>query len=366
MNSRLRIPGSFLVVILAVVLGASGATFHPSAVSASADPRARDARVALVAVGATLISPVIDAIRVLSSEAAINTGTDGRLTFLLLASDSRTSSVSRTDTMMIISIKGKTITAASIPRDTARIPKPASMGGGVFSGKANGILRQLLTGTTLDGALGKFESVVEDLLRIEIDYRALVWFNGFTTLVDKVDPISVNVNREIRDGKLGDDPDGPPGAYFPERKGYAIYAWDPLPNPYCNGAWKNDTNPPIDAAYWCHRALAYMRSRKGPNNSDFVRERRQQEFVVWTTKAVAQSELSALVTTAQAEGLGKWWTNYPITTASALELYNTLQGSSLGQHVVFKPPTFATRIPGTSGYELNVTEIRKWAAQYLK
>jgi anionic cell wall polymer biosynthesis LytR-Cps2A-Psr (LCP) family protein len=298
--------------------------------------------------------------------AALNKGSDGRLTFLLLASDSRVSSVSRTDTMMIISIKGNTITAASIPRDTARLPRPASMGGGVFPGKANTVLRQLLSGTTLDGALSKFEIVFEDLLRIEIDFRAIIWFNGFTTLVDKVDPITVNVTREIRDGKLGEDPDGPAGVYFPKRAGYAIYAWDPLPNPYCNGSWKDDTSPPIDAKFMCHRALPYMRSRKGPNNSDWVRARRQQEFVVATIKAVAQSELSGLVTTAQSEGLGRWWTNYPISLTSAMDLYNEFQGASLGKHVVFKPTTYATRIPGSAGYELKVPAVRAWAAQYLK
>ena len=64
--------------------------------------------------------------------------------------------------------------------------------------------------------------------------------------------------------------------------------------------------------------------------------------------------------------LGKWLTNYPITATSALDLYNALDGSSMGKHVVFKPTKFATRIPGSSGYELKVSEIRAWAAEYLK
>ena len=112
------------------------------------------------------------------------------------------------------------------------------MGGGVFPGKANGILHQLLSGTNLDGALAKFEIVFENLLQIEVDYRALVWFNGFTTLVNTIDPINVNINSEIRDPKHIDDWDGPTGVYFPKWSGYSLYAWDTLPNPYCNGAWK--------------------------------------------------------------------------------------------------------------------------------
>ena len=97
--------------------------------------------------------------------------------------------------MLIMSIKGNTITAASLPRDTGRVPRPASMGGGTFPGKANSILHQLQAGTTLDGALDKFDQVIENIAHIEIDYHALIWFNGFTTLVDKIDPVNVNSTR---------------------------------------------------------------------------------------------------------------------------------------------------------------------------
>jgi len=360
MNFRRRMSSCFIALLLTATVATGGAT------SATASPVMSPRGPDWLRTGMSLALPFRNVIEAIEGSAALDKGSDGRLTFLLLASDSRFSSVSRTDTMMVISVKGNTVTAASIPRDTALLPRPASMGGGVFPGKANTVLRQLLSGSSLEGALSKFEFVIEDLLRIEIDYWALIWFNGFTTLIDKVDPITVNINREIRDGKLGEDPDGQPGVYFPERNGYAIYAWDPLPNPYCNGAWKDDTSPPIDAKYWCHRALPFMRSRKGPGNSDWVRARRQQEFVMSTIKSVAQSELSALVSTGQSEGLGKWLTNYPITATSALDLYNALDGSSMGKHVVFKPTKFATRIPGSSGYELKVSEIRAWAAEYLK
>ena len=147
---------------------------------------------------ATPLRPLIDA---LEGNQSFSTGSDGRLTFVLLGSDSRYSSVSRTDAMLIMSIKGNTITAASLPRDTGRVPRPASMGGGTLSGKANSILRQLMTGTTLDGALNKFDQVIENIAQIEVDYHALIWFNGFTTLVTR-SLIIVNSVRVIYDGSM--------------------------------------------------------------------------------------------------------------------------------------------------------------------
>ncbi|MGI8929542.1 MAG: LCP family protein [Candidatus Limnocylindrales bacterium] len=309
------------------------------------------------------LRPILDA---LDGNQALSRGTDGRLTFLLLGSDARGSTVSRTDSIMLMSIKGNTITSASVPRDTGRVPRPASMGGGTFSGKVNGILRQLVSSTgSLNGGLAAFERVIESVAQIEIDYHALIWFDGFTTLVGKIDPITVNITREIADPKHIDDPNGPAGVYFPKWNGFALNAYNSTSQFYCDGAWRTDPAP-INSANYCRRALPYVRSRKGPDNDDWVRSRRQQEFIASTIKAVGQGELSGLVSTAQAEGMGKWWTNYPITSTSAMDLYNQFQGASLGTHVVWKPSVFAARIPGTSAYELKLTAVRQWSAQYLK
>lgn len=307
--------------------------------------------------------PILDAI---DGPQALSRGSDGRLTFLILGLDSRGSSVTRTDAMLIMSVKGNTITSASLPRDTGRVPRPASMGGGTFSGKANGILRQLVNSTgALNSGLDAFERVIENIAQIEIDYNALIWFNGFTTLVGKVDPITVNITREIRDPKHIDDPNGPPGVYFPRWNGFAVNAFNSTSQPYCDGAYKTDPAP-INSVNYCRRALPYVRSRKGPANDDWVRSRRQQEFIAATIKAVSSSELAGLVSTGRGEGLGKWFTNYPISITSAQDLYNEFQGASLGAHVVWKPSLFAARIPGTSAYELKLTAVRQWSAQHLK
>lgn len=366
MTGRRGLRASVLAFGLTAMFAISSAMGSPAAIAASRANGDGGGVLAWLRMAADFASPLRPIIDALDGGGAINTGSDGRLTFLLLGSDARGTGVSRTDTMLIMSVKGNTISAASLPRDTGRIPNPA---GGTFSGKANGILRLLInqSGGNVQVGLDKFEVVIEKLLGgIEIDYRALIWFSGFTTLVDKIDPVTLNINREIRDPKHMDDPSGPEGVYFPKWNGYSLYAWDPLPNPYCNGAYKNDTSPPVDSQYWCHRALPFVRSRKGPYNDDWVRARRQQDFIAATIKAVSQTELSSLTSTAQSQGMGKWLTNYPVNLSSAMDLYNALHNASLVNQVVFKPSNYAARIPGTSSYELRLDAVRQWAAQYLK
>ena len=216
----------------------------------------------------------------------LDEGSDGRLTILLLASDSRGTGVSRTDSIMVASIdENKVISTASIPRDTARIPLPASLGGGTYVGKINGMVKSFIkSGMTQNAALNKFETVIESVLGgVEIDYRVVLWFGGLTTLVDQVDPITVNVVKEIRDSKQIDDhaADQRKGVYFPLASSYQLFATNVSANgrTYCNGNWRFDPAP-IDAVNYCHRALPYTRSRKGPGNNDWIREARQQTFLV--------------------------------------------------------------------------------------
>ena len=362
MTTGRRLRASALAFALTGVLTASSATAGQASSSNIGDP---GGTLDWVRLGMTLASPMRPLLDAIDGPQALNRGSDGRLTFLLLGSDARGTGVSRTDSIMLMSVKGNTITSASVPRDTGRVPRPASMGGGTFSGKVNGILRQLVSSTgSLTSGLAAFERVIENVTHVEIDYNALIWFGGFTTLVGKVDPITVNITREIRDPKHYDGGNGPNGVYFPKWNGFALNAFNSPSKPFCDGAYKTDP-PPINSTNYCRRALPYVRSRKGPGNDDWVRSRRQQEFIASTIKAVGQSELSGLVSTAQGEGAGKWWTNYPITTTSAMDLYNEFQGASLGNHVVFKPSTFATRIPGSSAYELKLSAVRQWTAQNM-
>jgi len=313
----------------------------------------------------TMSAPVLRLVDDMMGNQAVDDGSDNRLTVLAMGSDSRGSGLGRMDAILILSIKGSSISMASIPRDTARFPK---RGGGTWSGKVNGIVRQYLNaGYSAQSALSEFEKDVENALGIVIDYNAVVWFNGLTTLVGRVDPIYVNT-PEIRDGKLIDDhdPNQPQGVYFPNSNSWALHDYNYSANgrAYCNGKWRFDPAP-IDTANKCVRALPFVRSRKGPNNDDWVRSKRQQNFVYATIKAISSGELSGLSSTASNEGGGRWMTNMPISLSNAQDLYNRLHSASFGHSVVFKPNGYASRISGTSGYQLKLDAVRAWCNNYM-
>ena len=314
--------------------------------------------------GSLGIAAAAQVLRLVEGGQRLDSGTDGRLTFLLLGSDTRGGGVARTDTIMIVSLRGSTISVASIPRDVARIPNPA---GGTFSGRVNGILQMLTSGRTLPEALARFTGVIERLLRIEIDYYALIKFKGFEALVRKVEPIPIRVNRDVRDTAFWDDPNKASGVYFPESNSHNLYAMQPAGAPLCNGEWKSKAKP-IDEQFWCHRALPFVRSRKGSGNSDFVRARRQQDFVIAAMRRVLGRgngrNLTALLAQAVGQvGSRQLVTNIPLTAANALDLYGRLNGATLGAQVVFGPRSYATQIAGTTGFELKLPQVRKKAGE---
>lgn len=290
--------------------------------------------------------PVIDA---LAGTQSVSTGSDGRLTVLLLGSDTRGGGIGRTDTIMVMSLKGNAINVASIPRDTSRIPNPYA--GGVFHSRVNAIARQI--------GLSSFEYVIERLLNIEIDYYALVSFPGFDALVNVVDPVSINIGTRIRDPKYWDSSTSQ-GIYFPAASNYSLYSNSGAPE--CNGSWKKYTTPPPST--WCHRALVFVRSRKG--GSDFQRARRQQDFVEATIRTVTSGDVNALVSTANSQvGAGTLMTNIPFG-GSAFELYNRLSSAYLANQVVFAPKKYSKHIPGTTAYQLNLTAVRAWTAANMR
>jgi anionic cell wall polymer biosynthesis LytR-Cps2A-Psr (LCP) family protein len=298
----------------------------------------------------------------------IDYGSDGRLTFLLLGMDARDDTVTRTDTVMVMSLKGTEISAASIPRDTKRIPDGS---GGIY-GKVNSILRDfyVANGSNLDGALDSFEGVIEKTLGIEIDYHAAVWFDGFTTLVEKVDRgangIEVNIGSEIYDARHHDQTGDSFGVYFPAARSYRLFGINPpgqTGNGRCDGAFKQYANPEAHPGTWCKRALPFVRTRHG--SSDYIRGRHQQQFIAATIDAVDRSELNGLVSTALEAAKGKWVTNFPISLESAVTMFDALDGASLANSAVFKPPRFASMIPGQNGIELDLSAIRAWCDEFM-
>ena len=291
----------------------------------------------------------------------MTTGSDGRLTVLLLGSDSRGGSVGLTDTIMVFSLREGSISALSIPRDTGRIPNPD---GGTFPGRINSLLQKLKNGRTLNQAMLEFERVVEHLLHVEIDYHALIGFNGFQTLVEEIEPVSVDIHREIKDSKFWDDPRKASGVYFPAANGYNLFALQPeADSRLCDGLWRSK-EPPVAQQFWCRRAMPFVRSRKGTGNSDFARARRQQDFVVAAIRRTIMrgsgGALNSLVNRANGQaGSGSLTTNIPITMSTALDLFDRLSGAKVDFRVVLSPPTYSTHIPGGTSYELDLGAVRR-------
>jgi anionic cell wall polymer biosynthesis LytR-Cps2A-Psr (LCP) family protein len=348
------------------------------------DPRQATRRRRIVAVGAlmsllilagqgawrsprTIAAIVPDSIiRLLDGSPQLTTGNDGRLTVLLLGSDARGSGIARTDAITVVSLKGKSITAVSIPRDMARIPLP---GGGTHEGKINALLGQYARTRSVDDALAEFEKVVEHFLGIEIDYHALIKFTGFDELIGEIEPVTLQVRKEVRDDKLHDDPNRPGGVYFPARSGYELYMLHPVGLPRCNGLWRQQSGA-IAEQYWCHRALMYARTRKGPANSDYARARRHQDLVMAAIRRVIErgsgSRLDALLAAANGQvSARELWTNIPLSAANALAMYNDLDGASLDFQAVFSPSTYASGIPGSSGIQPKIDAIRAYTKQHM-
>jgi anionic cell wall polymer biosynthesis LytR-Cps2A-Psr (LCP) family protein len=309
--------------------------------------------------------PVGPVLRLLDGRNAVSTGSDGRLTILLLGSDTRGSAIGRTDSIMVMSIRDGTISALSIPRDSSQIPDPFD--GGIFHSRVNAILEHLAAGRTNEQALSMFKAVIENLLGIEIDYYALLDFPGFQALVDEIQPVTVDINQPVRDTRYWDDASQPSGVYFPAATNYDLWALQPGPDPLCTGLWRFQPTP-IPSSFWCRRAMPYVRSRKG--SSDFQRAGRQQNFVIGAIRRVINrgsgSALGSLVSRAVAQQqAGTLTTDIPLTVGNALELYQTLSGASVGIHEVLSPPKYASHIPGTTAYELNLTAVRELTQQWF-
>lgn len=362
----------FAALVLALVVGGSGVVGNPQATAFERSDASSRGRPSLLSVGMGLASlvppPVWD---LLGQPQTIGSGSDGVFTILLLGSDARSGGTSRTDTIMVMSVKNNVIRAASIPRDTAKIPDPFTPNpNDTFKGRINAIIKKLKNSSpNTEVALQKLEQVIESLLAIEIDAHALITFNGFHWMVDQVDPITVNITNEIKDKGYWDDPNKTKGVYFPKLNNYELYTWQPNePSLLCNGGWKTG---PIVQADWCRRAMPYVRSRKGSGNSDFKRARRQQEFVAATIEEVQDDYSTALrdqliaAATSQDEA-NQLYTSFPISVQNVNEIWGLIDDAALGTHVVFQPKKFSKHIPGGTAYQLKLPEVRAWVDACLE
>lgn len=173
------------------------------------------------------------------------------VTFLLLGSDTRGGTSFRTDTILIGIVRPKdgTVSLISIPRDLwVNIPW-------VGENRINVAYQYGELYGYPGGGPGLLKETIKTNLGIEIDFVAMIDFNGFRQVIDTIGGIDVPVVCAYTDWRLIDP------SYDPE--------WE--------DNWHLFTAGPgvvhMDGDY----ALWYARSRKMSN--DFDRGRRQQEVI---------------------------------------------------------------------------------------
>ena len=230
-----------------------------------------------------------------------------------------------TDVMMVASIDpvGKTASFLSIPRDLVDVPladgtpyrqkinslvREADVNPGRFSGGDQG------GEMVLAGALSRF-------LGIDIPYWASIDFTGFKALVKAVDGIDVFAWRPICDGTYHDD----------RFDGFGVG----------QGRWRMDDD----------EALAWVRVRKPPPESDFTRTIRQVQALIGLRERIVESGLVA-DPLAALESLGVVRTNVPDDVVEGLaNLAPELTNDRIYRRTI-QPPELVDEASDARGYIL--------------
>lgn len=261
-------------------------------------------------------------------------GTDGRLTVLFLGSDYRPGHAgNRTDMIMVASIDAvaRTISVASIPRDTARLPLPD---GGVFQPKVNELYQSLIksTGSTAT-ALREMERIIGAALGVEIDSGAVIGFTGVIELIDELGGVDVTLKSAVSDPAYWLSADRR-GVYFPAGLNHLTG----------------------------ERALIFARTRKGDN--DFERTRRQQLLISAVAAAVRDRGLQHV---SQLLEIGSRTVKTDLPLEAASQIFDIVAAANLSGRngVVLGPRTYSSKIAGTSSYELKLPEVRRLIDQWF-
>ena len=253
-------------------------------------------------------------------------GTDGRLTVLLLGSDRRRKIVGeRTDAIIVASIdprRGK-VALVSLPRDTVNVPTAP---GRVYAGRINALFFELQAGKgKRKAALKKLRTTLAYAFDTEIDYYALVDFEGLVRLIETIGGVSVTLDEPLSD----------PTMHIGKR-GLRLKA----------GTHELDGT----------QALAFTRSRH--TSSDYDRSRRQHQVLVGAAEGVAAKEgdiLPALVSMVRKKVV----TDLPMRAAPALLELASRVDLDKPRSVVLEPVRWARQLPATYTIAPRVLEVQK-------
>lgn len=157
-----------------------------------------------------------------------------------------------TDTILLASFDPRSgqIAMISIPRDTALVPL---YNGRTWPRKINSLYHYAEANRDEfpDGGLGTLVREVEYLVGVPIQYYASIEMSGFWGMIDQVGGVDVCLDEPLID---------PVYHLHEDRRGFEMQP-----------GWHH-----LDG----RTALAFVRSRHGPNNSDYQRARRQQQVLL--------------------------------------------------------------------------------------
>jgi len=251
-----------------------------------------------------------------------------RYTVLVLGEDSSLArrsggtTITRTDTMMVVSVSAdrSSVVALSVPRDTVDIP----LGDGrVYRGKINGIAYELGPDAARDAMAA--------LLGIEIDAYLKIDMDDFAWMVDAVGGVEVEVAARLYDARIGVDLQPGPA--------------------HLDGA----------------QALAYVRTR---SDSDYARAARAQQVIVelarrWVSPGTGSARIGLLT------HLGSLQTDIELRQLPTLVEIGRRSTDAAVTAMVLEPPRFAYFVgiePGTArGWVMipNVAEMRALARSLI-
>ena len=181
-------------------------------------------------------------------------GHDERLNILLIGLDKASGrTATLTDTLMVVSIDpvGETVSMLSIPRDLVDVPLPD---GTKYISKLNSLYSyaEAHRDAFPDGGPKALEDAIGTLLGVKIHAYALMEMMAFVEMVDTVGGIDLVVPRAFTD---------------PEYDGMGLG----------HHGYTIEAGPHHFTGY---DALGYVRTRRGPTETDFKRQERQQEMLI--------------------------------------------------------------------------------------
>ena len=103
-----------------------------------------------------------------------------------------------------------------------------------------------------------------------------------------------------------------------------------------------------------------LRARGGNSTSSWP------QFGAFCNAAAAPHWVRSSTVPAHQQGARLLYTDIPLTTPTALDLYQTLVGARVGFQVVFSPPAYARHVSGSTAYQIDLSADTRRHARVVR